>query len=153
MESWICYPRWNGTFQNGFDIALAKLNEPLVQSSYPTLSRGTFEHNSKAYALGWDLHRKSDRPVMVKPGLVIVDNSVCESQLKQNIQRHMVCMFSEDDDAVVKGRILQSQRSRRPRSIPVSKGGRDVGGQGPWHRRGNRGPLDATDSANDLLST
>eukprot|EP00803_Ostreobium_quekettii_P008606 evm.model.scf_830.1 EVM.evm.TU.scf_830.1 scf_830:2022-12813(+) len=101
-EFWIPHPQWTGSWQDGFDIALAKLHEPQVDICYPTLSRSTIAPNSRVQALGWDLRGNWDLPFVVKPGLV-VNNNVCLLKLKQYLQPHMLCMVSQDDGAIAKG--------------------------------------------------
>lgn len=104
MRGQMCpHPNWNGEIEDGFDIALAKLRNPVKNAICPDLlpGRNFYWPNSHVTALGWGMKGPKDIPskfLKIAENLLVVDNQHCPNVTEGLSKDHMFCTYSDDEN-------------------------------------------------------
>ncbi|CAD7695167.1 unnamed protein product [Ostreobium quekettii] len=103
----ILHPRWNGRFQDGFDIALVVLPKAATNAVPISLPHGqlTIQPNLPVVALGWGLHFELHGPTgrweqtsnnaLQAITMTIVDINVCPLRLEESAPPHVLCTYDD----------------------------------------------------------
>ncbi|CAD7699999.1 unnamed protein product [Ostreobium quekettii] len=104
---WIPHPKWNGKFQDGYDIALVVLQKE-AREAVPILlpdGESRIVPNTKVLGLGWGLNFKFSAPdkrweqtsntALQETTLKVVDSKRCPLKLKKHLQTRMVCVYDK----------------------------------------------------------
>ena len=103
VDTLIPHPRWNGNIYDGYDIALARLQQEAKNATCPSIpnEQRVFEHNTVVLALGWgfyDHHGAFDfklpDKLQMAPGLTIVAPQHCPGTVRKYLTPHMLCAYS-----------------------------------------------------------
>jgi len=104
VSKFITYTRWNETPENGFDIALGRLDNPVNGVPLPTLSNIVVKPNFKVHALGWGLRGlQVPTHLHMASGVQVVDMSLCQFYANKRVRRHMICTVFQEDQHTGKG--------------------------------------------------
>lgn len=103
MKTIFPHPQWNGNIYDGYDIALAQLQDEVKNVTYLRLphKKSALEPNTKVLALGWGLsghpahgdYRFPDSLRMAKE-LTIVHWRYCPGKVGRFLKLHMICAYS-----------------------------------------------------------
>lgn len=101
----LAHPKFDGSVNNGFDIALLELSEPVMNTVVPTIHVKTvYGHNTRVTALGWgiydpgvhdDFDLKTPTTLRMATQLHIVAHESCPKGLKELLKPHMICVYSK----------------------------------------------------------
>ena len=103
---------WTGDVEDGYDIAVVKLNKEanLVLPSIDTQG-GVFRSTKLFTALGWGLNENGSYPnsLQIADSLVYVTHNICKESMGDAVKNHSICAgFSEENESTCKGSISAS---------------------------------------------
>lgn len=102
----IVHPQWTGETRDGYDIALGRLSEPVVNVSHPLLpdKKQIFEANTVVRALGYG-KPKTDF-LRIAEDLLIVQNKYCPGQMGWDVagKDSMMCTVSKRNQTPLRGK-------------------------------------------------
>lgn len=113
--------------QNGFDIAVARLDEPIKEGNYARLPdpNVNFHHNMSVHGIGWgkisSLEPHSDG-LQIATDLTVVERVGCPGMGK--LEEHMLCIDStsvgtmEGDQWVLRKDSIQGEAGRAVFPVP-----------------------------------
>ena len=95
------HPKWTGQVDDGFDIAMLKLNREADLTSPQIDKKGTLLiQGDYLSAIGWGTTQKADIAdvLQIAQRLVYIPQKTCERVLDLKLKEHMICAGMLDQD-------------------------------------------------------